>query len=1544
MTTPPTVAVIRSLSYTGTTWVNLVLGSHPRALALGPPEVLWEPAIDPRKLCAVHGRRCSFWPSVGRHLPASGRFSAIAHAAGRDCLVINNPLLASAADLAADDVDLRYIYVVRDGRAVLRSLLAHSGDRFRDSLDACRAWVSVFTSALIEEFQSQDHAMIVRYEDVVANTAVHLAEIGAFLGLDYGPHAHRFWEYEHHPIGGNGGTVALLRALQRQGVAEHELGERYGAMLRLARAEPDTRLVDETWQQELATDDRIAFDTVMGTLNARLGYERDGFRTDEVARALRRWPDLFPVPETWDASAAATSPDGPDASDAATSDPDDPGPLVELGPPSAVVGSVVALRRAFDPDLPSALTLHRLLERPPSAEPAVEPPASRRERALLSAWRRPSAAPAGARAERRPAEVRPLPVPFRRYLTIANDCDHPGEGAWRHVGEGFRDRFGLPVRDSVFVNWLVDRGMTAAGFDRDRFIDANGFALRRFHRGWFDVIHGWLWYSTGRVPVFDEVDPTEHRSPVVTLAPAALGGPVVRRLRFATPDEWLDGFPVRFLHARLEMPVHGTRFRMRGFVDGDRRFDVGSDDVLPRSFPPIGIDVVIDLAELADMPAGIDGEIEIEIALDGDGPIRLEHLALLSHSREQVQAYQQVIREFGLDVSVFTWHGIGLNLGSGRWQELAASNPILLADWRDGPLYSKDVLDEAGVEFFNTYLNYYETRTRRIDDLLEIGIFNDGSFGYDFHRYMDPDAVEPVERGIANPVRSDHLGAQLDAALDSSADEWTGAVVYTHASFRCDAAMADEAAATGSAVDHLPSITAPVERGLRRVADRFYGIDVEPGIPRCWVAPTSSLVRLAQVLRTIAGHAWYDPATDTIAIETWADPVTGYPVPNPTKGVADLRWLTLYVADADTATVTLDGVPITHLIRNGPDHTGRTSVTIADVRTPTPLLDPALPDVERRVVATRGSVKASAATGIRLKPGRSLRAGTRPMSASFAVSARPMVTDHQALRLRYESDVREPASLTVRVCLTDGTRWVLSSDRSLVGSTAIPVPVTGEPVDVVVPFWALVEAMPAASRRIPAGAVEAVEVVTARPIVIAGIDLLRDDDTPASDDLGLLVGGRVHAPLVAHRVRMELDGVRHETQPTVAGYYVFEQRVPPGAIVHVDAITASARVLEPVRGPFHHAVRHDLDLDFSGPPDDPAAVAPAGHSLRSGMPDDELVDLLADAAAAIRRSPDYVAYATGDQAAAPADGSFIESRSTSFAVHIDSYLASYETPDAVAAMRAFVRVVLGPVLGLGGRGGDLGCHCGLMSALMVAEGADSVLGLDHHAPYVRIARTWSSDYPALRYVANSAAEPSGELDWLLMNQVWCNAVDGTLGATLALARDLLRPGGCLIVSDTNNPHCPVAADRLRDTFVRCENTEPAQGEIGTLYADRRAYVAERAPGLDAAMVDAVAVGTCYLWGAELDRAIDGAIASGAMPTSTFEPGSLRSPVHARSGIAAANITDPYAIAAQLDGLGFDSHICVMPGLDFPPEQVAEQLSTSQGFYVYATRRSEGDTE
>ena len=118
------VVVVRSLSFTGTTWLNLVLGSHPRAFTLGPPDrVMNLPPDAAADACRVHGERCAFWTDFFRQRHADANFFVqLAEFADRDVIVINNPLPHGAAQaLDHPQIETRPIHMIRDGRAIAAS-------------------------------------------------------------------------------------------------------------------------------------------------------------------------------------------------------------------------------------------------------------------------------------------------------------------------------------------------------------------------------------------------------------------------------------------------------------------------------------------------------------------------------------------------------------------------------------------------------------------------------------------------------------------------------------------------------------------------------------------------------------------------------------------------------------------------------------------------------------------------------------------------------------------------------------------------------------------------------------------------------------------------------------------------------------------------------------------------------------------------------------------------------------------------------------------------------------------------------------------------------------------------------------------------------------------------------------------------------------------------------------------------------------------------------------------------------------------------------
>jgi hypothetical protein len=281
---PVTVVDITSPSYAGTTWLCLLLGSHERVFALGPPDRVWSQRhAGCPDACRVHGPQCPFWPDfLADYDPGANFYLQLAERAGRDVIVINNPTAAhAAAELEHPDLVIRRMQLVRDGRALACSFARH---RRVDFLEAARDFVRPVYHR-IPALADRDDVLALRYEDLMADQPGHLRRFGAFLGLSYAPDAVRFWEYEHHVTSGNAGAIALLKLFQGEKVPDFRQRAFYQAQFeRMRRGEGGFE--DERWKRELGRRELFVFDHFCGRANARWGYEEDAFTSSERDRFL----------------------------------------------------------------------------------------------------------------------------------------------------------------------------------------------------------------------------------------------------------------------------------------------------------------------------------------------------------------------------------------------------------------------------------------------------------------------------------------------------------------------------------------------------------------------------------------------------------------------------------------------------------------------------------------------------------------------------------------------------------------------------------------------------------------------------------------------------------------------------------------------------------------------------------------------------------------------------------------------------------------------------------------------------------------------------------------------------------------------------------------------------------------------------------------------------------------------------------------------------------------------------------------------------------
>lgn len=277
------VIVIHSFSFTGTTWINTLLGCHKRAFALGPPDRVMNLCDSERDdACRVHGRNCSFWSRFfEKHTKKENFFLQLAQFANKDFLIINNPIVSGLADKALNspDILLKHIYVVRDGRAVCASYCRHHPEI--DFYDVVKDWFRPSALNLSFDPTSPD-ILSVRYEDVVKDQKAFIRDIGQFIGLKYPQNFYKFWEFNHHITAGNAGTIRMISRFQNGKQFGSKNRDFYEGEYQKLKEQPEKPIVDERWKDELGERELFIFDYFCGTVNEKWGYTRDRFNVSQM--------------------------------------------------------------------------------------------------------------------------------------------------------------------------------------------------------------------------------------------------------------------------------------------------------------------------------------------------------------------------------------------------------------------------------------------------------------------------------------------------------------------------------------------------------------------------------------------------------------------------------------------------------------------------------------------------------------------------------------------------------------------------------------------------------------------------------------------------------------------------------------------------------------------------------------------------------------------------------------------------------------------------------------------------------------------------------------------------------------------------------------------------------------------------------------------------------------------------------------------------------------------------------------------------------------
>jgi len=301
------VIFVMGAGHCGSTLLDLILGSHPDAFSLGEFKQLPKRRAskdtqtgEQGEVCGVCVDACPIWdePTVASIAPL------VEHGGLKRALFrrLQNPYRAVAKrtkksvivdsskhpDWIASRLKHKHlwlnmqpclIYLHRDGRAVTNSYYRKYPDRGYPA--TVKNWVEQV--AEMERYYDEFSAgpkLRLAYEHLASEPGIAMQTVCSALDLNFSESMLRYWEHDHHHLGGNGGTRHLLfryraqfaennvRLQQRMDSSKahysHEYYEETSVAIRL----------DERWRDELDKEHQASFQAFAGAANEPYQWPR----------------------------------------------------------------------------------------------------------------------------------------------------------------------------------------------------------------------------------------------------------------------------------------------------------------------------------------------------------------------------------------------------------------------------------------------------------------------------------------------------------------------------------------------------------------------------------------------------------------------------------------------------------------------------------------------------------------------------------------------------------------------------------------------------------------------------------------------------------------------------------------------------------------------------------------------------------------------------------------------------------------------------------------------------------------------------------------------------------------------------------------------------------------------------------------------------------------------------------------------------------------------------------------------------------------------
>jgi hypothetical protein len=263
------VAFIMGDGYSGSTLLDLILGTHRRMLGLGEVNAeSFDAFLDENQICTClfQAWDCFFWRKVlhrlreltGQELfrlgPASedldqlthrtiALFRAVKDSSSAEVLIDSSKRFERVRWLnASGRICSKVIHLMRDGRGVAYSHLKRS-ESFRQAILQWKSSNAQIKSWLEEE--QAPESLRVKYEELCARPDEVTRHICEFLGVEWEPQMLRFGQNVHHNVRGNTMRFTIRNSLIK---------------------------LDETWKNELGEAELTLFEELAGDFSRQLGY------------------------------------------------------------------------------------------------------------------------------------------------------------------------------------------------------------------------------------------------------------------------------------------------------------------------------------------------------------------------------------------------------------------------------------------------------------------------------------------------------------------------------------------------------------------------------------------------------------------------------------------------------------------------------------------------------------------------------------------------------------------------------------------------------------------------------------------------------------------------------------------------------------------------------------------------------------------------------------------------------------------------------------------------------------------------------------------------------------------------------------------------------------------------------------------------------------------------------------------------------------------------------------------------------------------------